>query len=344
LLFLLILLPGAGLGQARKNACTKYDETHLDACVSGQQGVWAYDLSGPDTSGQVVQSSGFTTSQSAERDREAALKLCETLDEYFNHSHCRSTYGPPYCAACGSSTQYTKHPPAEEQVWLEKSNLLLDQWELQAAAAIKIFSAENPSPNPYGNVGTVLGDYANALKDAVSDTIRLRRILQNLNAGTSEISTQLREAIDNLQQDQSRVQTTQAHYQNATANAPVIPPAASAPSGEWLSEQVDINGQQIMQNISVAGSQVTITQNATSGLSGQTYTIPRSDLNGSTSSIRQQGSAWIVSVTMSRRTASLHIYGSSGNTDNETVSRFELFFSTQANAQAAANDLVSENQ
>jgi len=340
---LLFSLAGGAFAQARKNACTKYDETHLDACASGKQPVWAYDFSGPDTSGQIVQSTGFNTAQSAERDRKAAQKLCEMLDEYFNHTHCRTTYDPPYCAACDPAAQYTKQPPAEEQVWLEKSSLLLDQWQAQAAAAIKTFATENPTPNPYANVGSVLRDYANALKDAVRDTIRLRMALQNLRGGVSLISSQLQQAVNSFQQDQSLVQTAQTRYRSAVPSQPAAPPAANVPSGAWIGQQVDVNGQQTVQNITVTGDQITIVQNAVSGSSGQTYIVPHADLSASTVSIRQQGSAWIASVTMSRRSARLHIYGSNGYTDDETVSRFELFFADQDDAQAAVQSLISGN-
>jgi hypothetical protein len=101
ILVVILLTAFAVRADERKNACTKYDETHLDACASGKEAVWAYDFHGPDTNGQIVQSTGYKTELAAAQDRDSAKKLCDTVDRYFSHTSCRTTYGEPYCAACG---------------------------------------------------------------------------------------------------------------------------------------------------------------------------------------------------------------------------------------------------
>jgi hypothetical protein len=102
---------------------------------------------------------------------------------------------------------------------------------------------------------------------------------------------------------------------------------------------VDINGQQATQSIDTSGDSVEISQRDING-SSQTYLVPKADLRGSNTTIRQQGRAWVLSIVMPRRTAKLTISSGSTN-DQEVVSRFELFFASEADAQAAAQSLVA---
>ncbi|HLY39637.1 MAG TPA: hypothetical protein VKR52_00430 [Terracidiphilus sp.] len=241
-----ILISASGaFAQPRKNACTKYDEAHLDACASGKEAVWAYDFSGPDTNGQTVQSAAFKSSGAAQSDRDAAKRLCDAVDRYWNHTSCRTTYGAPYCAACGQGASRSGSFQPEQEVTLEKAHLVLDRWRSQVASATRMMLRDNASANPLRNVGKVLRDYAGALKDASRDAVRLQRIMQSVSAGAASLTSSLQPAVNTLQNDLNTVQTAQGNYVQALQQPqqPTPPPitesegcieASYGAPGNWL--------------------------------------------------------------------------------------------------------------
>jgi hypothetical protein len=130
----------------------------------------------------------------------------------------------------------------------------------------------------------------------------------------------------------------------AENSAHKIKPVQSAGTAAWNSQRVEVNGAAIDQSITASGDQVTIVQNTVGTPSGQTYTISKTDLAAGTATIRQQASVWILSVTMPRRTAQLLINTGAGVGQREVISRFDLFFATEADARAAAQILVPSVQ
>jgi len=239
ILALTVLIACAAYAQERKNACTKYDETHLQACASGRDPVWAYDVKGPDTNGQIVQSTGYRTAQAAEQDRDAAKKLCDTVDRYFDHTSCRTTYGTPYCAACGTGASREGSLQPEQEVNLEKAHLVLDRWRSQVVSATRTMLRDNPSANPLRNTGKVLRDYTAALRDATKDAIRLQRVLQNGSGGVNTLSADLQPAIDALQNDISGIQTVQRDYEQSLQSQPPDPGSSNAPGSGCVSAAYD---------------------------------------------------------------------------------------------------------
>jgi hypothetical protein len=332
---LVFLLAYASPAQERKNACTQYDETHLDACVSGRQGVWAYDFSGPDTGGQVVQSGGFTSARSAQSDRDSAQRLCSVLDRYFNHTGCQTNYGSPYCAACAPGAPRQGSLPQESQVWLEKSNLVIGQWEQQSAQALRIFASENPQPNPYSNVGSVLSDYTTALRDAVTDLIHLRQAMQPIYAGIAGFGASIQPAIDALQNDENRVQTAQASYQQALS----APPAASyGAAGNWNNESVTVGGNLVSQAITVSGPDVSVTQRTGNAGSGKTDTWSVSSQALRTASVQlgRYGNYYALTFTLRQGTARHSQQFGAMSPITTNAQQVEMDFPSEADARAAA--------
>jgi len=111
----------------------------------------------------------------------------------------------------------------------------------------------------------------------------------------------------------------------------------SAPIG---AQEVEINGGRITQTLSSSADTVRVVQKTDDAGHGQTYVVPKDDLQGAKPALRQQGTAWVVTVVLPRRSAQLQISNGPGNDDNEVVSRIELFFNNEADARRGARQLT----
>jgi hypothetical protein len=336
---IVLLLAYAAYAQERKNACTKYDETHLDACASGREAVWAYDFSDPEVNGgQTVQSWGFKNTQAAERDRDFNKKWCDIIARW-DHTSCRNAYGEPYCAACAPGAIRQGALSQEQQVWLEKSNLVIERWELQSARAIIKFASENPQPNPYSSVGSVLRDYTSALRDALKDLIRLRRAMQQVYTGVKGFTANIQPAIDALQNDENRIDTADANYQQSGL-AP--PPANYGTAGNWMDESVTVGGNRISQVINVSGDEVVVSQRAGSAAPGrtETWSVSSGALRIATLQIGQFGGYYSLTFTLRPGNTARHTqqFGS-GRPITSNEQRVEMDFQAEADARAAAATL-----
>ena len=107
----------------------------------------------------------------------------------------------------------------------------------------------------------------------------------------------------------------------------------------WMNQTVPVNGGRIQQNIS-PGDPIDITQNDISSQAGQTYAVPETDAKGSSARIQQRGNIWVLAIVMPRRTAKLSVTDAVGQSTDEMVSRFELFFNSEADARNAAKALA----
>jgi hypothetical protein len=75
-------------------------------------------------------------------------------------------------------------------------------------------------------------------------------------------------------------------------------------------------------------------------LHGQAYSFTAQCLNPAAISVQSQGAVWVVSLRSTSRNVNIQITNGGGGVTNELVSSINLYFSSQAQAQAAAQSFT----
>jgi hypothetical protein len=156
---------------------------------------------------------------------------------------------------------------------------------------------------------------------------RNRSAMMTINANIEEITR----STDTLESKSQQITRRFGSAPSVNAN----PPASNA----WTQQQVNVLGSNISQNIQVNGGQVQVRQSVVNDPNGQgqAYSFSAQSLNPAAISVQSQGAVWVVSLRSTSRNVSMQITNSGGGVTNEVVSTIQLYFSSQAQAQAAAN-------
>jgi hypothetical protein len=182
---------------------------------------------------------------------------------------------------------------------------------------------------------SALEEQMNQLMETIQRVNKLRNDLEQRNrSAMMTINASIDEIIRNTDTLESKSQQITHRFGSGT-NVAAKPPATST----WSRQQVNVLGSNISQNIQVNGSQVQVSQLAISGSNGQgqSYSFSTQSLDSGSIRVQSQGGIWVVSLGSTSRNVSLRIANGAGAVTNEVVSTVSLYFSSQAQAQAAAN-------
>lgn len=191
--------------------CSKDAERDLVECNDGTSCVWHYLKGDPDTGRKSI-SWCYKSREEAERARENAHKLCETVSRYWDKTSCRTTFSAPFCKACGNKSD-RKGCESAQSSGLNPSELVFE-----AARGAQDFSTRLPiwerafpgstTPSasgggPYTSVGTVVSGYADALKHAKRKLDQLSCIAENNVDRSSEVFENFRRAVSDLREKEA---------------------------------------------------------------------------------------------------------------------------------------------
>jgi hypothetical protein len=158
-------------------------------------------------------------------------------------------------------------------------------------------------------------------------------LLQRNRSAMMTINQQLDEMMHSTQSLETKSQLITLRF-GSGGNLAAKPPAGNG----WTQQQVNVLGSNISQSIQVNVGQVQVRQTVVNDPNGQgqAYSFSTQSLNPATISVQSQGAVWVVSLRSTSRNVSMQITNGGGGVTNEVVSTIQLYFSSQAQAQAAA--------
>jgi hypothetical protein len=221
----------------------------------------------------------------------------------------------------------------------EKAEMLHEIKDAVEKAEAMSGSGEVPGrPKPF----SVTEEFLNLLVEAQERVNRVNAVLDKAVTLNQMMDGILFEHEDTLYHQLQLVTRDLQRTRESAQRLGIISPshAKATPSMPVGAQDVEINGGYITQTISSSGATVSIVQNTTGTTQGQTYIVPKNDLQGARPSLRQQGNAWIVSVVLPRRSVQLQLNNGPEDSGSEVVSRVELFFNNEADARRAARQLT----
>jgi hypothetical protein len=171
-----------------RNRCVKEQEGRVSKCASGRDEVWHYAITNNPwyaKQPQPFRSWPYKSAAAAQRALENNRALCEMVARYFDHEPCRNTYGPVFCAACGSDTALTRR--------LLKHSLItstcrqLDRWrgELQKALTSLRSIQQGGEAGPYSG-GAALREYMRALRTAQGSALGIQEFVDRYVSGEGD--------------------------------------------------------------------------------------------------------------------------------------------------------------
>jgi hypothetical protein len=193
----------------------------------------------------------------------------------------------------------------------------------------------------YSMLRKLLPDHASELEDQLkqlAETLqrvnKLRNdLVQRNRSGLMTINKEIEEATRRTQALETNSQQI-AHRFGSGANLPAKPPASTS----WSHQQVTVLGANISQSIQMNGGKIHVSQTVVNDPNGQgqAYSFSAQSLDSAATSVKAQGTLWVVSLRSTSRNVSMQITNGGGGVTNEVVSTIQLYFSSQAQAQAAA--------
>jgi hypothetical protein len=206
-----------------RGRCLPELENRLDACAAGNQEVWHYTFREKSKT-NYVRSWPYKSRERAQRALESDRKLCQSVDRYFDHTDCQTSYGEVFCAACESQDI------AREWTQTDAGHSLLQQaerWDGLVIGALRdVQAAERQGfTTPDRAFGGVFREYAGNLRSAQERA----RALESLLWRTGRVSEEVARWIEQFSNALALTESSQRSFQSAvTSHSPVQAPDRTA--------------------------------------------------------------------------------------------------------------------